>query len=96
MLAQPPLATLPRRMLLGNVTTGLMGIGLSHLLGGEARAASGQPVTGWQPGKGQTHFPARAQRVLQSAPERPRTWISGSTSQCSKRCMASRCRVKKT
>lgn len=65
MPAQPPLATLPRRMLLGNVTTGLMGIGLSHLLGGEARAARAQPVTGWQPGKGQTHFPARAKRVLQ-------------------------------
>jgi hypothetical protein len=65
MLDQHPLATLPRRMLLGNVTTGLMGIGLTHLLGGESRAATARPPAGWQPGKGQTHFPARAKRVLQ-------------------------------
>jgi hypothetical protein len=55
---------LPRRSLLGSVTTGLMGIGLSRLLGSEARAA-GVPAVSWQPGRGQTHFPARARRVLQ-------------------------------
>ena len=63
-LPQHPVA-LPRRMLLGNVTTGLMGIGLSHLLANEASPADSSPTAGWQPGKGQTHFPARAKRVLQ-------------------------------
>lgn len=63
-LPQHPV-TLPRRRLLGNVTTGLLGIGLSHLLTNEALAAGSPPATGWQPGTGQTHFPARAKRVLQ-------------------------------
>ena len=63
-LPQHP-AALPRRRLLGSVTTGLMGIGLSHLLTNEAFAAGSPPATGWQPGTGQTHFPARAKRVLQ-------------------------------
>lgn len=65
MFSRPRHAALNRRMLLGNVTTGLMGIGLSHLLRTEAAAAGGPPATGWHPGKGQTHFPARAKRVLQ-------------------------------
>lgn len=44
----------PRRRFLGNVTTGLMGIGLQQLLAKEGTA----------PGQG-PHFPARAKRVLQ-------------------------------
>lgn len=50
-----------RRRFLGNVTTGLGGVGLMHLLGGVA--ASEQAT--WQAGRGQTHHPPKAQRVLQ-------------------------------
>lgn len=52
-----------RRRLFGHVATGLMGIGLERLLAREAAAAP--PPGGWQPGRGQTHHPAKARRVLQ-------------------------------
>ncbi len=47
-----PLHQITRRKLLGNVTTGLMGVGLSQLLG--RNAVAGGP-----------HFPGKAKRVLQ-------------------------------
>jgi hypothetical protein len=50
-----------RRSLFGDVTTGLAGFCLLHLLGQRVRATTAD----WQPGHGQTHHPARAQRVLQ-------------------------------
>lgn len=57
---------LSRRGLLSGMFTGLAGIGLAHLLSGDlAGATSEKTVAGWQPGRGQTHFPARAKRVLQ-------------------------------
>src|ERR1700683_5510005 len=51
-----------RRRVVGNAYTGLAGIGLAQLLGGEGSGAS---VPSWQPGRGQTHFAPKAQRVLQ-------------------------------
>ena len=54
-----PRKELSRRGFLGNVTTGLMGIGLQQLLGREADAGT------WVPGSGQTHFGPRVKRVLQ-------------------------------
>ena len=45
-----------RRSFLGNVTTGLAGVGLAHLLNGELQAAAPES---------KTHFPAKAKRVLQ-------------------------------
>ncbi len=59
---------LTRRRLLEHVATGLGTIGLAHLLAADTRAAAGEsPVAPppWSPGRGQTHFPARAKRVLQ-------------------------------
>lgn len=50
-----------RRGFLGSVYTGLAGVGLLHLLAGRAAAEEAS----WQPASGQTHFPARARRVLQ-------------------------------
>jgi Protein of unknown function (DUF1501) len=50
---------LTRRQFLGNVFTGLAGIGLADLLAQDLLAAD------WQPSRGQTHHPARAKRVLQ-------------------------------
>ena len=50
-----PLNQLTRRGFLGQVSTGLMGVGLSDLLSNELSAA---PLVG-------THFPAKAKRVLQ-------------------------------
>ena len=55
------LTDLTRRRFLGDVTTGLGGIGLMHLLA----ASSHADQTQWQPGRGQTHHPAKAKRVLQ-------------------------------
>ncbi|HCR29724.1 MAG TPA: DUF1501 domain-containing protein, partial [Opitutae bacterium] len=49
-----------RRRFLGNVTTGLMGVGMSHLLGSTALNANT-----WAPGHGMTHLEPRAKRVLQ-------------------------------
>jgi hypothetical protein len=56
-----------RRGFLGNVYTGLAGIGLAHLLGDEATAdrTSADPAWAWQAGKGLTHHGPRASRVLQ-------------------------------
>ncbi len=61
---------LSRRGFLDNVYTGLAGIGLAHLLGGELRAGGIRVrlrahATAWQPGRGQTHFAPKARRVLQ-------------------------------
>ncbi len=49
-----------RRDFLGDVYTAMAGLGLSALL-----AREGLAVTGWEPGRGQTHHAAKAQRVLQ-------------------------------
>jgi hypothetical protein len=54
---------LSRRGFLGDVATGLAGVGLAHLLAGDLPAADA--AAGWQPGRGRTHFPAKAKRVLQ-------------------------------
>jgi hypothetical protein len=50
-----------RRHFLGDVYSGLAGVGLWHLLAGDSSAATKD----WIAGQGQTHFPARAKRVLQ-------------------------------
>lgn len=55
------LSDLTRRKFLGNVHTGLGGIGLMHLLS----QASIAEQAAWQPGRGLTHHPAKAKRVLQ-------------------------------
>lgn len=55
------LTTLARRQFLGNITSGLGGVGLMHLLRDGASAEDGS----WQPGKGQTHFVPKAKRALQ-------------------------------
>ena len=54
-----------RRRFLGNVTTGLMGVGLSHLLGSESIMAQNSASKTWKPGAGMTHLRPRAKRVLQ-------------------------------
>ena len=60
---------LSRRGFLGNVYTGLAGIGLLHLLGGELlagdRASDPGPSAAWEPGRGRAHFAPQARRVLQ-------------------------------
>ena len=57
---------LSRRRFLGNVSTGLMGIGLSQLLEREVLAsAPGSDLGNWQPGMGAAHFAPKAKRVLQ-------------------------------
>jgi len=56
-----PHATLDRRGFLGNVYTALAGIGLGHIFASELQSAQ----TDWRPGVGQTHFPAKAKRVIQ-------------------------------
>ena len=61
MIEPQPLADLARRKFLGDVSTGLAGIGLMYLLSGTARSQSDT----WQPSIGKTHHPARAKRVLQ-------------------------------
>lgn len=55
------LTDLTRRYFLGNVYTGLGGIGLLSLFQNRLSAAPTQ----WHPGRGQTHYPAKAKRVLQ-------------------------------
>ena len=55
------LSRLTRRHFLGDVTTGLGGVGLIDLLAKN----SGADTSNWQAGKGQTHHPPRAKRVLQ-------------------------------
>jgi hypothetical protein len=56
-----------RRGLLDHSFSALAGIGLAELLGREAVSAdqSANAAAVWRPGSGQTHFPARAARVLQ-------------------------------
>ena len=54
------LADLTRRRLLGNVSTGLGGIGLMHLL----TTASTAEQSRFQPGRGQTHHAAKAKRSM--------------------------------
>src|SRR3569623_1864772 len=51
---------LSRRGMLGNVFSGLAGIGLASLLDRDLQAASD-----WKPGRGATHFEPKAKRVLQ-------------------------------
>lgn len=53
-----------RRGFLGNVYTGLTGIGLSHLLLND-RLAQAEEGAAWNPGEGKTHHTAKAKRVLQ-------------------------------
>ncbi len=60
-----PLNSYTRRRFLGNVTTGLMGLGLSQLLDRELRGAQPQGNADWAPGRGMTHLKPRAKRVLQ-------------------------------
>src|SRR5579872_6944193 len=55
-------ATLSRRGFLGEMTTGLAGVGLAMMVTRELLA---QEATGWQPGRGVPQYPARAKRVLQ-------------------------------
>ena len=55
---------LGRRGFLGNVFSGLAGVGIASLLGREARGAPGEK-SGWRPEAGITHFPPKAKRVLQ-------------------------------
>ena len=52
---------LSRRGMMGNVFSGLAGIGLTSLMQRELGAAP----AGWQPGHGSTHFKPKAKRVLQ-------------------------------
>ena len=54
-----------RRRFLGNVTTGLMGVGLSYLLGMDSLDGQKVSSSSWQPGMGMTHIKPRAKRVLQ-------------------------------
>jgi len=58
---------LSRRQLLGSTLTGMAGLGLCSLLGRDAFAAetSEAAIAPWHPGMNQTHFPAKAKRVLQ-------------------------------
>ncbi len=56
-----PHPLLSRRGFLGNAYTGLAGVGLAHLFARDVRAAESP----WQPGRGVSHFPAKASRVLQ-------------------------------
>ncbi len=55
---------LSRRGFLSDVFAGVAGLSLVSLLSGELKAED-VPSSTWQPGTKQTHFPARAQRVLQ-------------------------------
>ena len=52
---------LNRRGLFHSVFTGLAGIGLGSLLQNDSLAKD----TSWEPGRGITHFPPKAKRVLQ-------------------------------
>ncbi|HEX3133227.1 MAG TPA: DUF1501 domain-containing protein [Planctomycetota bacterium] len=59
----PLAALLSRRTFMGNVATGLAGVSLASLLSRDLRADDA--ATPWQAGRGLTHFPAKAKRVLQ-------------------------------
>ena len=70
MKTTPDLIELCRRRFLGNVLTGIGGIGLIDLLAQDLRSEeSSSPPSkrsdSWRPGVGQTHHPAKAKRVLQ-------------------------------
>ncbi|QDT65170.1 DUF1501 domain-containing protein [Calycomorphotria hydatis] len=52
---------LTRRSFLGNVYTGLAGVGILDLISNSAQASP----QGWTPSNGQTHFAPKAKRVLQ-------------------------------
>ncbi len=54
---------LTRRRFFGDVSTGLMGVGLTQLLGSEYVSAAGDPTVKWTAGSGRPHFPAKAKRV---------------------------------
>ncbi len=58
-----------RRSFFSSVYTGLAGIGLTNLLLNDLSAESDKNVlknsNGWKPGANETHFPAKAKRVLQ-------------------------------
>lgn len=56
------LQDITRRGFLNNVSTGLTGVGLVHLLNGGASASE---QTNWKPGQGLTHHAPKAKRVLQ-------------------------------
>ncbi len=63
-------ALLSRRRFLNDAYTGLMGISLASLIGRDLLGSQQDEVTpetmaAWRPGKGESHFPAHAQRVLQ-------------------------------
>ena len=60
-----PLNSYSRRRFLGDVTTGLMGVGLSQLLDRDLIAAKAKALGSWEPGKDMTHLKPRAKRVLQ-------------------------------
>ena len=60
-----PLNEYSRRRFLGNVTTGLMGVGVSHLLGLDKAQAQSSSNVEWSPERGLTHIKPRAKRVLQ-------------------------------
>ncbi len=55
------LSAISRRSFMGNVYSAMSGMGLMHLLSGSSRGDD----QAWQPGRGFTHHPARAKRVLQ-------------------------------
>ena len=61
-------SVLTRREFLGNVHAGLASVGLAQLLAedllGKDRHQAAESAS-WHPGQGQTHFPAKAKRVLQ-------------------------------
>ncbi|MCE9603471.1 MAG: DUF1501 domain-containing protein [Planctomycetia bacterium] len=72
---------LTRRRFFGDVSTGIAGIGLAHLLAAESKSAEANPKAAaplagsraadaaqqntWQPGIGRAHFLPKAKRVLQ-------------------------------
>ncbi|MBT6769116.1 MAG: DUF1501 domain-containing protein [Opitutales bacterium] len=60
-----PLNSYSRRRFLGDVTTGLMGVGLSQLLDQDLFAAQAKALGSWEPGESMTHIKPRAKRVLQ-------------------------------
>ena len=53
-----------RRRFLGDATTGLMGVGLSHLLGREMLFAQKSGGPAWKPGAGMTHLAAQSKASL--------------------------------
>ena len=62
---QPSLPELARRRFLGQTATGLLGVGLSHLLARDGYGATPATPDEWTAGSGRPHFPAKAKRVLQ-------------------------------